>query len=149
MEKKESENLFSMKVEGNSLIQPKNGNLLIYSFNHHYNFNVYNKKTFHKILQIDLYENFFKEKGKEEKNKNEKENNKHFIDYYNKYRFNKLSIKEIEDNLLLIGNMTFLIEVKLYEKSFDIREVKQLQDIIVDINELSDKRLIVITRVKL
>ena len=42
--------------------------------------------------------------------------------------------------------MTFLIEVKLYEKSFDIREVKQLQDIRVDINELSDKRLIVITK---
>ena len=103
MEKKESQNLFSMKTEGNSLIQLKNGNLLIYSFNRHYKFNIY------------------------------------------KYRFNKFSIKEIEDNLLLIGNMTFLIEVKLYEKSFDIREVK-LQDIIVDINELSDKRLIVITK---
>ena len=62
MEKKESQNLFSMKTEGNSLIQLKNGNLLIYSFNRHYKFNIYSVKTFHRFIQIDLYENFFKEK---------------------------------------------------------------------------------------
>ena len=68
------------------------------------------------------------------------------------YNFRNEELNRNREDLIgseLIFLSGFREFVKLYEKSFDIREVKQLKDIIVDINELSDKRLIVITRVKL
>ena len=146
MKQKESQNLFLMKAEGELLIQLKNGNLLIYNFDYSYKLNIYSEKTFHKLLEIDLYKNFFRQKIIEEKNKINTDKNKSNGDYFfNKFRNSNFSIKEIDDNLILIGKDSFLIEIKLHEKSFYIKEIKQLNDEIVDINELTDKKILIMT----
>ena len=71
METKEAELQCSSKVEGDSLIQLKDGRILFYYFRGNNNLSLYNEKTFLKILEIDLYE-LIEKYEKEELEKKEK-----------------------------------------------------------------------------
>ena len=58
-------------------------------------------------------------------------------------------MKKLNKNIILIGRNNYLIELNLYKKNYDYKIVKQFDNIILDINELSDKRIIVITDEKI
>jgi len=51
--------------------------------------------------------------------------------------------------LILIARNNYLIELKIKRKEYNIKVVKELDNIILDINELSDKRIITITNEKI
>jgi len=74
-----------------------------------------------------------------------------FNNKYNKYneRRNKNSIKELDNGLILIARNKYLIELKLHKKNYDYKLVKQLDDDILEINELPDKRIMAITTQKI
>jgi hypothetical protein len=63
---------------------------------------------------------------------------------YNETR-NKNSIKELDNGLILIARNKYLIELNLHKKNYDYKLAKQLDDDILEINELPDKRIMVIT----
>ena len=159
METKEAELQCSSKVEGDSLIQLKDGRILFYYFRENNTLSLYNEKTFLKILEIDLYELIEKyakeELEKKEKNKEKKEEGKDKINedediFYEKRKYQSINsykncIKELDNGSVLIGRNNHLIELIFHEKTYDYKVVKELDDTIVDVNELSDKRIIVIT----
>ena len=151
METKEAQCLFSKYIKGDSLLQLKNGKIIFYYFRKYFSFMLYNEKTFNKIYDIYLSQLIFEfqqEKEKEnsnKKNKEEKEYNE-ILEYEKLFQNeNKNSIKEISNGLILIGRNNYLIELKLKQKTFEVRIVHAVNDTILEINELSDKRLIVIS----
>ena len=156
MEKKEAQLLCSSTVEGDSLIQLKDGRILFYNFREEYNFSLYNEKTFQKILEIDLYDliNKYEKEKLENKGKDEEKDNSNEdeIDSYQsgKYRgYNndnkyKNSLKELYNGSVLVGRNNYLIEFIFHEKTYDYKVIKELDCIISDVNELSDKRILVI-----
>ena len=62
---------------------------------------------------------------------------------------NKNCIKELNNGLILIGRNNYLIELNLHEDKYDYKIIKKFDNIISDINELSDKGIIVITNKKI
>ena len=109
--------------------------MLFYYFKDLFFVSIYNEKTFKKILDIDLYTPINEYETKKEENKlNVKNNTQEKI---------KISIKELYNGAILFSSYNYLIEVNLHGKTYDIRVVKELDDCILDINELSDKRIIV------
>ena len=56
---------------------------------------------------------------------------------------------EISNSLILIGRNNFLIELNLKRKEYNSKVVKELDNIILNINELSDKRIIEISNKKI
>ena len=125
--------LFQAKIDGNSLIQLKDGKLLLFYFQEFYLINIYNEKTFQKIFEIDFYESI---------SEYEKEQ-------LNKYNKNKNSIKELSNGLILIGRNNYLIELNIKRKEYNLKVIKKLDNTILDINELSDTRMIAITTEKI
>ena len=153
----------SSTVQGDSLIQLKDGKILFYYFRERYHLDLYNEKTFKKILEIDLCDLIKKyEKEKEELKKTEKKTEekdiinedefeeeflclgRHFINYdlYNEY---KNCIKELDTGSVLVGRNNYLIEFIFHEKTYDYKVIKEIYNNIVDLNELSDKRIMIIT----
>lgn len=129
MEKKEAQLLFRKHIEVNSIIQLRDGKLMFYYFSRNSIINIYNEKTFKKLFEIDFdYESRILSLPK----------------YY--YKNN---IKELYNGLILIGHKKFLIELKLSKKAYDYNYVKKFNDIILDINETSDKRIIIFTEEKI
>ena len=159
MKKAEAQLLFfKKKVEGDSIIQLKDGKILLYYFRGIYDIFIYNEKTFHKLLEIDLYkpiyeiENETKKKHNKSTNEEDKENDNEEEDDYimlkerKEDKLNKNSIKELNNGLILIGRDNYLIELNIHEKSCNYKIIKRIEDIILDINVLSDKNLIMITQ---
>ena len=157
MKKKGLQFTMSTKIEADTVIQLKNGKLLLYYFREDNNIYVYNEKTFDKLYKIDLktlkYEFMVKFKGGQEKISNNLKNNEEgkeddlellFDSKYNESR-NKNSIKELDNGLILIARNKYLIEFNLHEKNYDYKLAKLLNYDILEINQLSDKRIMVIT----
>ena len=74
------------------------------------------------------------------------------INYCKEEEYNtelNLIIKELNKGKILIGNNKNLIELNLYQKTYDYNIVKILNKEILDINELNDQRVIVITEYKI
>ena len=150
---------WSVPVNGDSLIQLKDGRILFYYFRQNYRFSLYNEKTFNKIFEIDLYEimeKYQKEKlENKEKNKEEKDNINEddedlfygSIKYndYSEYNEYKNGIKELDNGSVLVGRNNYLIEFNFHEKTYDYKIVKEIFGTILDVNELPDKRIIIIT----
>ena len=64
----------------------------------------------------------------------------------NKYKNN---IKEIDDNIILIGHEKYLIEFLLQDKSFDYQLIKKFNNKILEINVLPDNIIIIFTEEKI
>ena len=160
---KEAQIIFSKTVNGDSILQLKDGSLLFYYFRSKYGISIYNEKSFQKIFAINIlkaikkYENdnVIGEDGKskEEQDSNDQEDEDE-EEYFERRRFmyedsedtkRKNSIKELSNGVILIGRDNYLIELKLKEKDYEVKIVNKLNDIILDINELPDHRIIVIT----
>ena len=155
--KKKAQFICKRDISGDSIIQLRDGKLLFYFFMEFYDIYIYNEKTFQNLFEIDLYKliyEFEKEKEKnEDKLKDKKEGNfdedNYFRKRYRNLNDNKNSIIELNKNRILIGRNNYLIELNLYKKNYDYKIVKQFDNSILDINELSDKRIIAITKEKI
>ena len=126
--------LFTQHIYADSVIQLKNGRILFYYFKNYDYIFIYNEKTFQKILDIDIYNSIKEYENKREENELKINNRKEKI---------KISIKELYNSIILISYYNYLIELNLHMKTYDNKVVKELDDIILEINELSDKRIIV------
>ncbi len=69
MEKNRVQSLFKQQIYADSIIQLKKGKILLYYFKDSYYIRIYNEKTFHKILDINLYKPIEEYENKNEKNK--------------------------------------------------------------------------------
>ena len=140
MRKKEVQLIFKRKIKGNSMVQLKDGKIIFYYLKQYYDIQIYESKTFKKLFEINLYDYI-----EEYKKQNKIDNNKYdFYFYYDKNR-----IKELKNGLILIGLNRFLIQLKLNKNDYDCRIIKQIDDRILDINELSDTKIIIITSEKI
>ena len=146
--------LFQVNINGDSIMQLKDGKLLLFYFRNRYLIHIYNEKTLQKLFEIDFYEAISEyEKEKINNNNKIKDPKEDIINEHNyfktKYNNNKNSIKELSNRLILIARNNYLIELKIKRKEYNIKVVKELDNIILDINELSDKRIITITNEKI
>ena len=167
-ERKVAEVMFSNEVSGDSLIQLKDGKLIFYYFRENSFLQIYNDKTLQKIKKINLFKPINKyqkekEKGKDikddklgkeledEKEKEKEEDDDEDFDYFHHWRKypskynNNISIKELNNNLILIGIGNYLIESKSITNITEYKVKKELNEIILHINELPDNRIIIIT----
>ena len=153
MEEKEAEILFKKdRIKNNSIFQLKDGKLIFYYFIGGYRIILYSQKTFQKLYELNLDELIIKleEKGKGEfdKEEDEDEETDHKINDNRNYSRNykdKISIIELDNNLILIGYNKYLIELNYFGKYYSSKILKKFKDIIMDIVELSDERLIIFT----
>ena len=134
MIRKRAQNLFTRDINGDSIIQLSNGKLIFYYFRKKYNIYIYNDKTFEKIYEIDLQE-IITRYEKQINNDKIKENNLiKFKRIIHNIR-NKNNIKELDNDILLIGRDNYLIEIKLIENyKYYSKIVKKLNETILDIN---------------
>jgi len=155
MLKKEAQFIFEKKFDGNNIIQLKDGKIISYHPFKDYNFNVYNEKSFQKVYEIYLkkyiYEYEIMNQYNKEKMGEKKENKEGNVEYffYNKGPTNeqreKNSIKELKKDLIIIGRSNYLFEIKLYEKTYDCQIIKQFDEIILNVDVLSEKKIIAFT----
>ena len=124
MIKHEAECLFSTEIIGDTILQLKSGRLLFYSLRSEYKMEIYNEKTFQKILSIDL---IIGDLYEEDENKN------------------KNSIKELNNGAIIIGRDNYLVELILKDNTYKFDKITKLNDIILDVNELPDQTIIAIT----
>ena len=123
-------------IWADSIIQLKNGKIIFYPFSYYYDIRICDEKTFKRLLEIDLYKIIYEyENGKKS----------NYLKTNKKYNNNKNCIKELHNGLILIGRDEYLIEINLSENTFVPKILKKFDNIILEINELSDKRIIVIT----
>jgi len=147
MSKKEAQIYFSKDIKGDSIFQLRDGKLIFYYFRENYKILIYNEKTFQKLYEINLNEIITKFKGDGKVKINGKENQLNF-DFENLYIHNsknKVTIKELDNNLILIGYNRYLIEINLQEKNYEINVIQCFNFNIIDVNELPDKRIMVIS----
>ena len=141
----------------------KDGKIIFYYFREGESIYIYNGKSFKKLFEINLYKEAKKSKKENSDKATEKEKNKKEEEeeeengYDDKYRYYflpsekykrkniKNCIKELDNDLILIGHGTHLFEINLKEKSYDSKIVKIFENIILEINELADRRIIIIT----
>ena len=116
-------------IDGDSIIQLSDGRIISYYFRKSDIITIYNQNTFESILTIDLWDINIKEKLK--------------VFVINLTKVN--SIFEINNNLLLVVFYQFLIEIYLKEKTFEYKIVYKSEDNILNINQLLDKRIVLIT----
>ena len=152
MKIKEIQNLFKKSKEGDSIIQLKSGKIVSYFLRDNYNIYIYNEKTFQKLYDINL-ENLINKYEKENKDINDENED----DFYSigkiiksiKCKKYKNSIKEIDNNIILIGREYYLIEFNLYDKSCDYKFIDIFVGTILEINILPDKTIIIFTEEKI
>ena len=152
MIQKEVQLVLTEKIKGDSIIQLKDGKLIFYYYREDYNIYIYHEKTFQLLFEINLKYLIYKFGRDIEKNNNKLENKEiekenFLLLFENKYdeTRNKNSIKELDNGLILIARNKYLIELNLHKKNYDYKLAKQLDDDILEINELPDKRIMVIT----
>ena len=145
MEEKEFQILFTKNIKGNSIIQLKDGKILFFDFYFYNNIYIYNEKTFQQLYEVELYELITK--YEKEKRKKDNLNNEEAQKIERRYHLygNKLSIKEINDGLVLIGFNKYLLELKIKKKTFDCKIIKKFNDIISELNVLRKEKIIIIT----
>jgi len=118
--------------EGDSLIQLEDGRILSYYFRRNDPLKIYEQKEFKELLSIDLEEIL-------------EQNNKNLEAFYESEKTFELSLIQLKNKSILVGFCAYLIEIKLNEKSFESNIVFEYQENILNINELPDGRLILIT----
>ena len=141
MKKENIEILFTSDTRGDSILELKDGKILTYYFRGSSIISVYNGKTFKQLYEIYL----IKIIGKYE---NEGKENNDKTDDYLYYLYSQkqnISIKQLDEGLLLIGFNKYLMEIKLNDKNYEGKVITKIDDTVLNINELSDKRIIVIT----
>ena len=141
MKVENAETLFVKNIRADSILELKEGKILFYSFRGCSYINVYKEKTFQKLYEIDL-KNIAK---KFEKKSNEQNKEKDEYYYFSSNEEN-ISIKEVNEGLILIGFKRYLIEIKLNDKNYEGKVISKIDNNILNINELSDKKIIVITK---
>ena len=152
-----SQNLISKKINGDTLLQIKDGRILSYYFRKGTVLTLYDHKSFNEIFNIKLFELIEKseneaktneKKGDEDEDDDDDEDGywKSSLKYERRKSISeKCTVKEISDDSLLVGATQYLIELKLHEKTYDFKIIKKFGECILDINELADKRIIIIT----
>ena len=144
-----AQKLFSAYISGDSIIQLTNGKLIFYNFNKFFNYiYIYDGNTFHQLFKIFIHEIIFKfEIIKNKDNieaQGDDENLEDKLDY-----LNITNIKELKDGKILIGHNKYLFELNIYKKSYSCEIVKKMDVNILDINEISNNRLIIIASIKI
>ena len=174
MIEKKVECLFSKKIKGDTILQLKNGRLLFYFIRVKYGIRIYNEKSFRQIASINLskqMEKFEKNKNKEievdksiDKEKDDSDDDedikeirvknrklKLFFKFSKKYIYNpegncnKNSVKELSNGKIIIGRDKYLFELKLEDNTYKLKVIAKFNDILLDVNELPDQRIIAIT----
>ena len=129
---KEAQLLFKQYIKRDFIIQLKSGKILFLNSSDIY---THNEKTFQKIFEIKLHEILIKYY---------KEKNISIEEEDNIIGQNEILIKELNDGLIIIACNKYLIELSLKEKSYYCKVIMELEDTILNINELPDKRIIII-----
>ena len=120
-------------LDGDSLIQLDDERILAYHYrkSYFYTLKIYDQKEFKEMLSIDL-EKIIKENNKDESPLTSRESN-------------DLSVIQLKNKSILVGLYCYLIEIKLNEKSFESKIAFKDYAFILNINELPDGRIILIT----
>ena len=117
-------------LDGDSLIQLDDGRILSFHFrNSYYSLNIYDQKEFKEMLSIDLREIL---------QQNEKKDRL--------WGTLDLSVIQLKNRSILVGFSIYLIEIKLNENNFESKIVFESDTNILNINEIQDGRIILITR---
>ena len=120
-------------LDGDSLVQLDDGSILSYHYRKSYNYTlkIYDQKEFKEMLSIDL-QKIIKENNKDERPLTSRQSN-------------DLSVIQLKNNSILAGLYYYLIEIKLNEKGFESKISFEYEENILNINELPDGRIILIT----
>ena len=117
-------------LNGDSLIQLDDGRILSFCFRKSLSnsLKIYDPKEFKEILSINLREIL------------EKNNKEQWLG-----GTNDLSVIQLKNKSILVGVGIYLIEIKINENSFESKVVFEHDENILNINELPDGRIILIT----
>ena len=115
-------------LDGDSLIQLEDGRILSFYFRKSYSLKIYEQKEFKEILSIKLGEIL-------------KQNDK----INSGWGTIDLSVIQLKNMSILVGFSIYLIEIKLNEKNFESKVVFNYDENILNINELPDRRIMLIT----
>ena len=118
-------------LNGDSLVQLDDGRILSFKFRKSYSYSlkIYEQEEFKEVLSIDL-EEILKQNDKELRLMGNIE----------------LSVIQLKNKSILVSFYIYLIEIKLNEKSFESKIAFECDGNILNINELPDGRIILITR---
>ena len=144
MELDETELIFSKEESGNSLFQLKNGKIIFYNLLGNYKIYIFDDKTYKTLFTINMFEFIKKYEQENNDDKSLIQNESKYKDEHHTYN-NKNSLKELDNGLILIGGDKYLMELNLQNKAYDFKIKKRFNDTILDINELPDKKIMVIT----
>ena len=120
-------------LDGDSLIQLEDGRILSFYFRDFRPLKIYTQNDFKEILSINV-EDILKQ--------NEKVND---LSYDDEDETFELAIIQLKNKSILVGYYKYLIEIKLNEINFESKIVFEDKEIILNINELPDGRIILIT----
>ena len=124
--------------DGDSLIQLDDGSLLSFYFRMVDNLKIYEQKEFKEKLSIDLEDILLENNKKSIYNDEEEEKEEEHKNF-------QLAVIQLKNKSILVGYYNYLIEIKINDKNFESKVVFEDQDNILNINELSDGRIILIT----
>ena len=119
-------------LNGDSLLQLDDGRILSFHFRDTEDLKIYDQEEFKEILSIDLTEIL-------------KQNKKDVKSFYESEKTFELSVIQLKNKSILVGFYTYLIEIKLNEKSFESNAIFEYKENILNINELPDGKIILIT----
>ena len=135
----------SHSLKGDSLIQLADGRIISYYFRSFGNLSIYHPDTFKEIFSIDPKDMIIRKENVEKEIKSYDEDE----DEVEGEEFGPLiesSIIEFENNFILISCRQYLIEIHLLEENkYDGSVVYKAKENILNVNKLSEGRLIVIT----
>ena len=118
--------------DGDSLIQLDDERILSFYCRNIDALKIYEQKEFKEILSIDLEEIL-------------NQNNKKTENFHESEKTFELSVIQLKNKSILVGLYTYLIEIKLNEKSFESKVIFEYKENILNINELPDGKIILIT----
>ena len=117
---------------GDSLIQLNDGRILSFHFRRIGPLEIYEEKEFKEILSINLEQILM-------------QNNKDIESFFESEKTFELSVIQLKNKSILVSFYIYLIEIKLDEKGFESKIISEYEENILNINELSDGRIILIT----